>query len=141
MIIFLFHWNLLNASELMSMNKYLAKDERNFSWASRAARASSSSKRLQLYHDEPCGSHDPKHTQQKSCLQFWFLQTWFYLNENKINSFKFKILCYVIFLSIYHMITTAILFNCNITFWTFLCISCYPIRCFWIIVTLFNPFF
>lgn len=58
---------------------HLASEDRNFSWASRAAFASSSSYRLQLYHDDPCGSHDPKHTQQKSCLQFWFLQTWFAL--------------------------------------------------------------
>lgn len=58
----------------MKMN-HLASDDRNFSWASRAAFASSSSYRLQLYHDEPWGSHDPKQTQQKSCLQFWFLHT------------------------------------------------------------------
>lgn len=57
---------------------YLASEDRNFSWASRAAFASSSSYRLQLYHDDPCGSHDPKHTQQKSCLQFWFLHTYIY---------------------------------------------------------------
>lgn len=30
---------------------------------------------LQLYQELPCGSQGPKHTQQKSALQFWFLQT------------------------------------------------------------------
>jgi hypothetical protein len=27
------------------------------------------------YQDEPCGSHGPRQTQQKSALQFWFLHT------------------------------------------------------------------
>lgn len=62
-------------SDIFEHSTHLANEERNFSCASRAAFASSSSYRLQLYHDEPCGSHDPKHTQQKSCLQFWFLHT------------------------------------------------------------------
>lgn len=55
---------------------HLASDDLNFSCASRAARASSSSYRLQLYHELPWGSHDPRQTQQKSCLQCWFLQTY-----------------------------------------------------------------
>lgn len=62
---------------------YLAKEDLNFSCASRAARASSSSYRLQLYHELPCGSHDPRQTQQKSCLQFEFLQT--FNEEKKFN--------------------------------------------------------
>lgn len=53
----------------------LESDDRSFSCASRAARASSSSYLLQLYQDDPWGSHEPRHTQQKSCLQFWFLHT------------------------------------------------------------------
>jgi hypothetical protein len=48
---------------------YLAKEDRNFSCASRAVRASSSSYRLQLYHELPCGSQDPRQTQQNSYLQ------------------------------------------------------------------------
>lgn len=51
-------------------NVYLAKEDLNFSCASRATRASSSSYRLQLYHELPCGSQLPRHTQQNSCLQF-----------------------------------------------------------------------
>ncbi|KAJ8975508.1 hypothetical protein NQ317_010623 [Molorchus minor] len=47
----------------------------DFSWASLAALASSSSYLLQLYQELPCGSHGPRHTQQKSALQFWFLHT------------------------------------------------------------------
>ena len=27
------------------------------------------------YHEDPWGSHGPRHTQQKSALQFWFLHT------------------------------------------------------------------
>lgn len=27
------------------------------------------------YHEDPCGSQGPRQTQQKSVLQFWFLQT------------------------------------------------------------------
>ena len=27
------------------------------------------------YHEDPCGSQGPKHTQQKSDLQDWFLHT------------------------------------------------------------------
>ena len=51
------------------------------------------------YHDDPCGSHGPRQTQQKSDLQDWFLHTmWLQppsfsivapkieLNENQINN-------------------------------------------------------
>jgi hypothetical protein len=30
---------------------------------------------LITYQDEPCGSQGPRHTQQNSALQLWFLQT------------------------------------------------------------------
>ena len=30
---------------------------------------------IMAYHEDPCGSQGPKHTQQKSDLQDWFLHT------------------------------------------------------------------
>lgn len=74
------------------ISTYLASDDLNFSWASRAARASSSSYRLQLYQEEPWGSHDPKHTQQKSYLQFWFLQTYDEIRKKNtmLNNYHFR---------------------------------------------------
>lgn len=108
---------------------YLANDERNFSCASRATLASSSSYRLQLYHDEPCGSQEPKHTQQNSCLQFWFLHTCEFEKTTTIKTaYQMKRSTFLEFT--HHMITSAIFFNGHITFWTFFRVSGNPIRCF-----------
>ena len=30
---------------------------------------------INTYHEDPCGSHGPRHTQQKSDLHDWFLHT------------------------------------------------------------------
>lgn len=113
----------------------LASDDRSFSWASRAARASSSSYRLQLYQDEPCGCHDPRHTQQKSCLQFWFLHTCKLLKLNLV------LLLFIEINNIYHMIASAIFLNGHITLGTLFSVCCNPIGSFRVIIALLDPFF
>lgn len=126
---------------------YRANDDRSFSCASRAALASSSSYRLQLYQEEPCGSHEPKHTQQKWCLQFWFLHTceWKWTEKKKKNNHCNCFADVEFYLNCmgfpYHMIAATIFLDCDITFWTFFCICCNPIGCLWVIFTFFDPFF
>ena len=98
------------------------------------------------YQDDPCGSQGPKHTQQKSDLQDWFLHTiWLQPPSFSIVAPEIKDKMFIQtrsehrdLVNIQAIITKG---TGHTAFWTFLGVGGDPVWRFWIIIAFLNPLF
>ena len=101
------------------------------------------------YQDDPCGSQGPKHTQQKSDLQDWFLHTiWLQPPSFSIVAPEIKDKMFIQNRSEHRDLEYLVNIQATITkgtghtaFWTFLGVGGDPVWRFWIIIAFLNPLF